>query len=121
MEKMNDFVLRGFCQKCELSITWDSFNKQKDPNSIFAYCPKSLSKGISVACEPVYFLSPKQIKIIERWWEKNYTVSDGDDLLVHDFRPYTNEEEAMWIDYERLLRYEPFLVAKILKESEGLD
>ena len=100
---MNDFVLRGFCKKCESSLIYGQSSRT------IHYKKEIIGKSIDWECihkEPVWFLSAKQLDIIshsDEYWK----WANGDE-----------HEEAMNINYIiNFLNREPFLVAKILKEA----
>ena len=84
---MNDFVLRGFCQKCDESWIY--------PWPDARFCPKGGQ------CEWIGFLFPNQMKIIlfsKKFQESDYRKLDAIGLVC-------------------ILEEEPFLVAKILSED----
>lgn len=101
---MSDFVLRGYCKKCELPLFWNNeidFNNAK--HSISNY------KGTHQV-EPVWFLSAKQMRIILEsivyinWIPTNYNRKLTEAIAVDKLLSYFLEDE-------------PFLVAKILKQK----
>lgn len=102
---MNDFVLRGFCKKCGQQINWDTKENYTD-------CPALILIKMAGPCEPVWFLSARQMQIVfgsdefEKWaGQENYfeLCNNAFTLIV------------------KVLEDEPFLVAKILKEAEKED
>lgn len=96
---MNDFVLRGFCKKCEYPIKWQEsidWNESKHYGNLHKRHKSQKIETHKIEIE--WFLSAKQIKI----------VHDSD--VVHGIK---NDWEAVYI----LLDENPFLVAKILKEA----
>lgn len=105
---MNETILRGFCQKCGMSLEWDD-NYDKKYNPKFRASHRDHYDEPMHSIEPVWFLSPNQIRLIhvsKEWnefYEKNFN-------LIY---PKTGFEMLA-----KLLEEEPFLVAKILKESE---
>lgn len=78
---MNDFVLRGFCKKCDESHRFREDNE-------YGLCDEGYS------CQPVWFLSPTQMKILE-----------------------VSKEIWNYEGFADMLERNPFLVAKILKEA----
>ena len=92
---MNDFVLRGFCKKCDESHRFREDNE-------YGLCDEGYS------CQPVWFLSAKQMEIVfesdkfEEWaGQENYfeLCNNAFTLIV------------------KVLEDKPFLVAKILKDA----
>ena len=96
---MSDFVLRGFCKKCGQQINWDTKENYTD-------CPALILIKMAGPCEPIWFLSAKQMDTIahsDEYWK----WANGDE-----------HEEAMNINYIiNFLNREPFLVSKILKDA----
>lgn len=89
---MNNTVLRGFCQKCHDSI-WLTFNGATwVPNHIQSY--EQYCDGTKEFIQPVWFLSPAQMKILE-----------------------VSKEIWNYEGFADMLERNPFLVAKILKET----
>lgn len=84
VHKMNDFVLRGFCQKCNRP---QIFGETTNHN---------VGGGVWEDCEPVWFLSPKQMRIL---WKSN------------QFDDFTFNELS------KTLESNPFLVVKILSDA----
>jgi hypothetical protein len=104
---MNHSILRGFCQKCDGPIITDSVAK----SGAVHYNAEIKHRWISPTheVEPVWFLSPQQMKIIlssNRFLEFVLDKQFESVLLPND--GYLPE----------FLESDPFLVAKILKESE---
>lgn len=86
-ERMNDFVLRGFCQKCNRP---QIFGETTNHN---------VGGGVWEDCEPVWFLSPQQMRILcdakepmEKWFNEG-------------------------MDIPEFVEKYPFLVAKILSDA----
>lgn len=102
---MNDFVLRGFCKKCE----WQIYYSIKQKRS-FHFIPEGLDyskKYKNCQIEPVWFLSVKQMEIIQ--------TSDefSGDWMNKDTSDWDNSAKEL----EKFIQDNPFLVAKILKEA----
>lgn len=95
---MNDFVLRGFCKKCNCPLEMDEEGKAfhnygNDCETVFSQ-------------NPIWFLSPQQLDIIIFSKEyENWSVNE-------------NTKQYFRTLIAQFLNDEPFLVAKILKESE---
>jgi len=101
---MDEFVLRGFCEKCEQSITWDYFNENDKTKFYQGNCNAKLVNGKYGKCSPVWFLSAKQMKIVgesEKWGDWLDSLDKYDD----------------WPDLIQFIQENPFLVARILKEA----
>lgn len=118
---MNDNVLRGFCQKCEWPIIYSLTEGLQQP--IYHDIPP-LPLGIPPSPEeenfnhipdPVWFLSPKQMKIVE-----NYFIANKNDYGNSPYVSWARSDTGYWIivHWALLLEQSPFLVAKILKECE---
>lgn len=96
---MNDFVLCGFCQKCDTPLeylgngSWCSHNPTKN------ICKKF--------CEPVWFLSPKQMRIVFA------SPLFNKEVLDQRLNFFNEQGEAL----AELLDKNPFLVASILKDA----
>lgn len=98
---MNDTILRGFCKECDAYWTWKEFS-QKEKEGLTCH-------GTESYCEPVWFLSAKQMRVVykseeySKWFEENLNL----------IRPL-----PFWENIARFLEDMPFLVAKIIKEAE---
>lgn len=100
---MNDSVLRGFCQKCEWPISTMKIGENEyEATHIPLINEKTEISMLPTYHEikPVWFLSPNQIKIL---FEAHLPSKDGRNVI----------ETVYWT-----LEHEPFLVARILSESE---
>lgn len=95
-ERMNDFVLRGFCQKCECPL---QFCKEDYLNHMHTVVLTNCKRA-----EPVWFLSPKQMKIILFSEEFNKIYLDSN---YKSYLPFLIHS----------LDTNPFLVAKILSDA----
>lgn len=108
---MNDSVLRGFCRTCGWPIyLWDMngiyfprYIEYVDENINTHMNPFEIHKIV-----PVWFLSPKQMKII---WEDDHS-------RAWMFKRVNKQHRASahFLLYH-ILDENPFLVAKILKEA----
>lgn len=103
---MNDFVLRGFCNDCWQPIFLNEDNQAQ--HSFGVPCGKVISN------EPVWFLSAKQMKIIEASEEFQIWVRKRYPGMMPN-----NEDRVLYLI--RALESEPFLVAKILKQAGEKD
>lgn len=93
---MDNSVLRGFCQKCESPCVFGN-DPMKNVSGLLK-CGHSNGKAL---CEPVWFLSPQQMKKI--YFSQEFA----------NWR-YMHQQKEIW-DF---LIHSPFLVTKILKEKE---
>ena len=103
---MNNFVLRGFCQTCGFPVY---LNEEKAYHTTNANTP--LCMGLYGHCrkiKPVWFLSPKQMKIV---WEDDRSRAWMFERLNKQHRA-----SAHFLLYY-ILDENPFLVAKILKNA----
>jgi len=98
---MNDFILRGFCKKCEQPC----FEGEKIKSHIGKYDSME-------SCEPVWFLSATQMEILNKW----YNINMNSPKVVAKFECYV--DSTLRIQFPYLLKDNPFLVAKILKEND---
>lgn len=103
--EMIDFVLHGYCQKC------NSFHRAYRKDDInwdwFIIDQLRIDKGKDIClpiCEKIIpFLSTKQMEII--WYSKEYTLWWSEQKTRQGY---------LWV----FLEEEPFLVAEILKKAE---
>ena len=114
---MSDFVLRGFCKKCEQPIKVHDYGTiiedgRFEPTIKHWEFSPDIDCEISIDCEiePVWFLSARQIDIIYQF------------LYLNSGKFYKKELEEYWLneypDISKLLIKNPFLVSKILKDAE---
>lgn len=98
---MDNSILRGFCQDCENPWTMEQYEAMKE----MGYTPCMTRMGKQ--CELVWFLSPQQMIKVEQ--SKIYI----DWKTKHRKQLYGFPNNMSYF-----LENEPFLVARILKESE---
>lgn len=96
---MNNNILHGFCQKCDDPIILDTDNpNEKYWKAKYTSMYDLSQTGRECTIEPVWFLSPEQGQIVRG----------------------SNEFQCSAYKFELdFLEDNPFLVAKILKESEN--
>lgn len=105
---LNNSILRGFCQKCEMGmqLTWNGVTwVTTHLDTYHEYCGLTTEE----IGNPVWFLSHNQMKIISEsgefydWLEKIPSLKLGS-VIIGTF-----------------LDENPFLVAKILKQTGGKE
>lgn len=104
---MNDSILRGFCQKCEWPIFLSSTNEAYHATIVGE---SDFDESPCDKVEAYWVLSANQMKIIlnsEIYKDFIKSNSDWRDSHLNHADKFIN-----------IFKHEPFLVAKILKESE---
>lgn len=106
---MNDFVLRGFCQKCKWPISYSRLEGIENSayHDVGSIPGDKEYGGFKHDVEPVWFLSPKQMKIVWNSIEFRHWYIDEDNHEIFE------EGEGL---AEYVEKY-PFLVAKILSDA----
>lgn len=98
---MNDFVLRGFCKKCDTEVfLYDTRAMHCAPNG-------SLCEDGKYSKEPVWFLSAQQMDIITS--SKEF----AEFIEINEVDCWINPHDAL----AEFLKENPFLVSRILKEA----
>ena len=122
MWKKEDYRLFGFCLNCGQAIVveedkWLHYNLNNDHKYGEQHC--------KIQPEPV--LSSSQMKKIYRWVHiHTNNTSEGDNMDWATMRNYIhddvwNTQEEIVVEFDELLKDDPFLVARILQDKEETE